>query len=101
MLKIQVRRIPYLNRELLDPTDQRFSEYYLPFSCYQGFLGYVNSKLAPLAKRMKMFVSLPNSRSEFSLPFELFDGERGEWMHDAHADAQRVLAKARELMSTT
>ncbi|PSN90869.1 hypothetical protein B9Q08_03880 [Candidatus Marsarchaeota G2 archaeon ECH_B_SAG-M15] len=95
-----VRRIPYLNRELLDPAGQHFSEHYLPSNGYQGFLGYVNSKLSPLATRMKMFVSLPGSRSGFSLPFELFDEESGEWIHDAHADAQRVLAKARELMGT-
>jgi len=93
-----VRRVPYLNKELLDPSGQHFSEYYLPSSEFQGFLGYVNSRLAPLAIRMKMLVSLPNSRSVFTLPFELFDEERGEWVHDAHADASRVLARARELM---
>lgn len=93
-------RIPYLNRELLDPAGQHFSEHYLPSGGYQGFLGYVSSRLAPLARRMKVFVSLPGSRSGFSLPFELFDEESGEWIHDAHADAQRVLAKARELMGT-
>ena len=94
-----VRRIPYLNKELLDSSGQHFSEYYLPSSEYQGFLGYVNSRLAPLAARMKMLVSLPNSRSGFSLPYELFDEERGEWVHDAHADASKVLAKAHELMN--
>jgi hypothetical protein len=96
-----VRRIPYLGSEFLDPAGQHFSEYYLPSSCYQGFLSYVNSILAPLATRMKVFVSLPCSRSGFSLPYELFDEESGEWIHDAHADAQRVLAKAHELMGVT
>jgi len=92
-----VRRIPYLGSEFLDASGQHFSEHYVPPGDYMGFLGYLNSRLAPLAARVKVFVSLPGSRSVFTLPFELFDEGRGEWAHDAHADACRVLARAREL----
>jgi len=92
-----VRRVPYLNRELLDASGQHFSEHYVPPGDYMGFLGYLNSRLAPLAARVKVFVSLPGTRGAFTLPYELFDEGRGEWVHDAHTDAQRVLARAREL----
>jgi hypothetical protein len=93
-----VRRVPHLNKELLDPSGNHFAGFYVTSAGYQGLLGYIHSRLAPLTSDMRIYLSLPAYRSMFTLPYELFDGERGEWMHDAHADARRVVAKAQELV---
>ncbi|MEM3656785.1 MAG: hypothetical protein QXP58_09780 [Thermoprotei archaeon] len=92
-----VTRVPYLNRELVDMSGKHFSEHYMPPKHYTGFLEYVESKLAPLVDSIEIYSSLPGLRSSFSLPYELFDEERGKWMHDPEADAERVLRIAQTL----
>lgn len=92
-----VRRIPYLDRELLSDDGDCWSDHYLPPSDYGNFLFYVQTRLLPLAREIKIITAHPKSLTSFTIPYELFDEENCEWKHDSTLDTERVIAKAKEL----
>ncbi len=92
-----VRSIPYLDRELLSDDGDCWSDHYLPPSDYGNFILYVQTRLLPLARELKIITAHPKSLTSFTIPYELFDEESGEWRHDPALDAERVIAKAKEL----
>gem|GEM_PF-879792 len=94
-----VRRIPYLDRELLSDDGDYWSDHYLPPSDYANLLLYIQTRLLPLAREMRVITAHPKSFTSFTIPYELFDDEKCEWMHDPELDAESVIAKAKKLRS--
>ncbi len=92
----KIRRVPFLNMELLE-GEKRLAWLNVPPAEKANLIRYLYDNVFGHTMAVESFVSLPALRETFTIPYELYNSELGGWSFEPEIHAERVLAKAKEL----
>jgi hypothetical protein len=94
-----VRRIPFLNMELFDEKSSCHVAWFeVPFEQYASFSSHISAKISPLVEDLKGYYAAVGKRYTYTVPFELFDESRRNWVYDNAQHVSLILTKAKRLI---